>query len=157
MTSFDETCPVREHLDVYSARRRVRELGERAGFPHQAQLELEIVASELCTNILKYGLRGSLRARSGHDPERGPFIEVVAQDEGPPFHDLASAIRDGCDDRGPIDPNDVGRRSGLGAGLGAIVRFTHTFAVEPEAVGKKVIVRRYAREPLVASRAKADM
>lgn len=148
MTAFEDACDVRESLDVFEARRRVRELCGRVGFPHQATLELELVVSELCTNILKYGVRGSLRLRHERDPDQGPFIEIVARDEGPPFHDLSSALLDGHDDRGPIDPGMMSRRGGLGTGLGTVVRFTHTLSVEAEPdVGKRITVRRYASQP----------
>jgi anti-sigma regulatory factor (Ser/Thr protein kinase) len=144
---LEDACDVREALDVFDARRRVRQLCGRVGFPHQAGRELELVASELCTNILKYGIRGSLRLRHLRDPHRGEFIEVVAEDEGPQFHDLESALADGCDDRGPIDPAAFTRRRGLGTGLGTVVRFTHALSVEPAPVGKRITVRRYASEP----------
>jgi anti-sigma regulatory factor (Ser/Thr protein kinase) len=140
-------CDVREPLDVFDARRRVRELCSDVGFPHFAGLELELVASELCTNILKYGVRGSLAWRHAHDAELGAFIELVARDEGPPFFDLASALKDGCDDRGPIDAVTLTRRGGLATGLGTVVRFTHSFSVDPEPGGKRITVRRYAVGP----------
>ncbi|NUP08209.1 MAG: hypothetical protein HOW73_19340 [Polyangiaceae bacterium] len=147
MSIFEDACDVREPLDVFDARRRVRQLCESIGFPKQAGRELELVASELCTNILKYGVRGNLRLRHIRDPRRGVGIEVVAQDEGPPFHDLSIALADGCDDRGPIDAAAFARRSGLGTGLGTIVRFTHALSVEQAPVGKRITVRRYASEP----------
>jgi anti-sigma regulatory factor (Ser/Thr protein kinase) len=154
VSSFEETCEVREALDVFHARRRVRELCSSVGFPRQAALELELVASELCTNILKYGVRGSLHVRHACDPDRGVFVEIVARDEGPPFHDLESALRDGCDDRGPIDPGALTRRGGLGTGLGTVMRFTHTLTVDEDPMshrvsqGKRITVRRYACQPL---------
>ncbi len=148
-----DACDVREALDVFEARRRVRELCSRVGFSHHVALELELVASELCTNILKYGIRGSLRFRHAREADGAAFFEIVAHDEGPQFHDLSSALRDGHDDRGPIDPGAVIRRGGLGTGLGTIVRLTHSLSVEPESVGKRIIVRRYATEP---PRARSD-
>jgi anti-sigma regulatory factor (Ser/Thr protein kinase) len=70
-------------------------------------------------------------------------VEVVARDQGPPFRDLGIALRDGCDDRGPIDAALLGRRQGLGSGLGAVARFTHALSVEAEPNGKRIIVTRY--------------
>ncbi|NUO49312.1 MAG: hypothetical protein HOV80_10695 [Polyangiaceae bacterium] len=145
--SSSDACDVREALDVFEARRRVRELCLRVGFSHHVALELELVASELCTNILKYGVRGALELRHARDTDGAAFVEIVARDEGPQFHDLASALRDGYDDRGPIDPGAVSRRGGLGTGLGTVVRLTHSLSVEPERVGKRITVRRYASQP----------
>ena len=67
----------------------------------------------------------------------------VAEDEGPPFHDFALAMRDGYDDRGPIDPCASFRRRGLGAGLGAVARFSDEMGLEPLERGKRVWVIRY--------------
>jgi anti-sigma regulatory factor (Ser/Thr protein kinase) len=139
MTSYE----VREELDVYDARRGVTALGARLGFPRLVCIELAIVVSELCTNILKYGVRGSIEMRGIRDDRRGLGVEVVARDQGPPFRDLGKALCDGCDDRGPIDAALLGRRQGLGSGLGAVARFTHALSVEPEPNGKRIVVRRY--------------
>jgi hypothetical protein len=58
---------------------------------------------------------------------------------------LATALQDGCDDRGPIDPMQLLTRQGIGGGLGAVLRLTHHFKVEPLADGKEIIVERYLR------------
>ena len=86
------------------------------------------MASELGSNIIKYGRHGSLTF-SGLEAEdaRGRGISVVARDYGPPFHDLAIALQDGCDDRGPLDPMQLFNRKGIGGGLGAVFRLTHSF------------------------------
>jgi anti-sigma regulatory factor (Ser/Thr protein kinase) len=139
-------CEVRESVDVFEARRRLRVLCDRIGFSRHVSLELALVASELCTNILKYGVRGSIDMRRVHDPVHGVGVELVASDEGPQFHDLSSALRDGYDDRGRIGAAALIRRGGLGRGLGTVVRFTDSLRVEPESVGKRIVVRRYRRE-----------
>ena len=135
--------PVREPIDIYEVRRRVQFVGGQAGFSRHDCLELALVASELSTNILKYGVRGDIDVRVIRDTERGVGLELVAHDEGPPFRDLESALKDGCDDSGPIDAATLIQRGGLAAGLGAVVRFTHELRVETEPIGKRIIVRRY--------------
>jgi anti-sigma regulatory factor (Ser/Thr protein kinase) len=138
---------VTESLDVFEVRRRATLLADRVGFARNACLELALVVSELATNILKYGARGSIELRTLRDRRRGVGIEVIARDEGPPFADLSIALRDGCDDCGPIDAASVPERGGLGAGLGAVVRFSHELRVEPEATGKRIVVTRYLAPP----------
>jgi anti-sigma regulatory factor (Ser/Thr protein kinase) len=134
---------VRDPIDVYEVRRRARVLCDGLGFSHHACLELALVVSELATNILKYGVRGSIDVRAIRDVVRGRGVELVARDEGPAFRDVSSALLDGHDDRGPIDPGAWARRRGLGTGLGAVVRLTHHLHVEPGPIGKRIVVRRY--------------
>lgn len=140
---------IREWIDVLMARRAVRILAVQIGFPSREASELSIVASELGSNILKYGLHGSMRLETipGADlAEAG--IALVARDFGPQFHDLTLALQDGCDDRGPLDPMQMLKRAGIGGGLGAVLRLTHSFHVNPLAVGKEIQVERYLKAAL---------
>ena len=136
---------IRVWVDVLAARRELKSLAEKLGFPSREATELAIVASELGSNILKYGRHGRLtycplQSSAG---ERG--VSVVARDYGPQFHDLATALQDGCDDRGPLDPMQLLNRKGIGGGLGAVLRMTHSFAVDPLPDGKEITVQRFLR------------
>jgi anti-sigma regulatory factor (Ser/Thr protein kinase) len=139
---------VREALDVYSLREAVGKLALELGFQQRERAELLIVASELCTNIVKYGVRGSLELERHVDPVQGVGIVIVAHDIGPAFRDLQMALKDGCDDQGPIDPGALMRRGGLGIGLGAVKRLTDLLTVEYSTEGKAIRVIRYLRRPL---------
>ncbi len=116
------------------------------GFPRRECTELAIVASELTSNILKYGVSGAIELDRVSDTN-GEGLTVIASDSGPPFRDLALALQDGCDDQGPIDPLHMFKRKGMGGGLGAVVRLTHSFRVEPTLAGKKIHVVRYLKRP----------
>src|SRR5215831_8411963 len=133
---------VRDPVDVYHVQRNVVRFAERFGFGRRECVELAIVASELSSNILKYGVRGSVEVDGFSDGD-GKGVTLVAIDHGPPFHDLTSALQDGWDDRGPIDPLKMLKRKGIGGGLGAVVRLTHSFRVDTEPTCKKVRVVRY--------------
>jgi serine/threonine-protein kinase RsbT len=137
------TYQVRERLDVYEPRRAVQARAEWLGFSRSDCQELAIVVSELVSNIIKYGISGSVEIQNVWHLDHGPGIAVVARDVGPPFHDLDMAVRDGCDDRGPIDPAMLLKRGGLGSGLGAVIRLTDSFRVEHLPEGKQVCVVRY--------------
>lgn len=146
LSTTDWHVVVREPLDVFLARWAVQRIAAQIGFVTTAKHELAIVVSELCTNILKYGVRGEVGFRRIDDTAGGVGIEIVAEDEGPPLADLSLALRDGWGDRGPIDPAHL-RRGGIGAGLGAIQRLTDVFEYRPDGARKSFRVVRYLRRP----------
>ncbi len=114
------------------------------GFSRRECGELAIVVSELTSNILKYGVSGSIGLEELAN-DKGYGLLILAADSGPPFKDLALAMQDGFNDEGPIDPGKYLSRRGMGGGLGAIVRLSHEFEVEPLHVGKQIRVVRYRR------------
>ncbi|MCK6590160.1 MAG: ATP-binding protein [Polyangiaceae bacterium] len=143
------SCEIADEIDIFSARRAARELAEELGFDKIEREELAIVASELASNIVKYGIRGRIEMDEVRDRVLGRGMELRAKDSGPPFHDVAMAIQDGYDDRGPLDPATLFKRRGIGGGLGAVIRFTDSFRceTEPDGSGKTVIVIRYRKRP----------
>jgi serine/threonine-protein kinase RsbT len=143
MSSF----PVREFLDVYAPRAAVGRLADELGFQRRERAELLIVVSELCSNIVKYGVRGSLELAPHVDETYGVGISIVARDVGPAFRDFTMALQDGCDDRGPIDPGHLMKRGGLGIGLGAVRRLTDALSVDQLPEGKSICAIRYLRRP----------
>lgn len=138
---------VREAIDLYAPRQGARDIGAKLGFSRGDCQELAIVVSELTSNILKYGVCGSIAIEGTSSTDHGPGILVLARDQGPPFHDLTLALQDGYDDRGPIDPATLLKRGGLGTGLGAVIRLSDGFAVEPLPQGKVIRVVRYRARP----------
>ncbi len=137
-----------EHpADVLIAQRVVRQSALEVGFSHTACAELMIVASELASNIVKYGRRGVLRVEGVTHPEHGPGLRLVAEDEGPPFKSFETALLDGFNDEGPIDLAKLVARRGTASGLGAVHRMTHELTCEPHPRGKSVIATRYLRPP----------
>jgi anti-sigma regulatory factor (Ser/Thr protein kinase) len=129
--------------DVYTARSRMRSMATHAGFGRIAAGELTIVVSELAWNIVKHARQGAIELATGTDPERGVYVTIAARDTGPPFRDFTAALRDGHDDRGPLDPLSLWRRPGIGGGLGAVQRFTHELRHEPLPGGKCIHAVRY--------------
>jgi anti-sigma regulatory factor (Ser/Thr protein kinase) len=134
-------------IDVYAARQAVESLAAALGFQRRDQQELAIVVSELCSNIIKYGIRGTLDLEPITDAVHGSGVLIVARDVGPPFRDLGMALQDGCDDRGPIDPAVLSKREGLGIGLGAVVRLTDSFEVQQLPDGKVIRAVRFLKRP----------
>lgn len=138
---------IAESLDVFAARWSAQRLAAGIGFSPPACAEIAIVVSELATNILKYGVRGAIVMARTDDGALGPGLELVAEDEGPLLTDLATAIRDGYGDAGPIDPCRQLGRGGIGAGLGAIIRLTDRFEYLPRGAKKSFRAVRYLRRP----------
>jgi serine/threonine-protein kinase RsbT len=143
---------IRERLDVFEPRRLIRSAAAEIGFRHGCCLELTIVISELASNVLKYGIEGSIEFDEFVDPQSGVGLAIAATDIGPRFQNLELALQDGYDDRGRIDPGSMLRRGGLGTGLGAVLRLSDSFAVEYATGSKTIWVKRYVTRPRTSTR-----
>lgn len=132
---------IREWADVAIARHQARRLARDHGLGPRRAGEVAIVVSELASNIVKYGVRGDITIELASPPAAGAAVTVVARDIGPPIRDLEVALRDGHDDRGPIDPAELVQRGGLGTGLGAVARLTDRLEVRQQAAGKEITAR----------------
>jgi anti-sigma regulatory factor (Ser/Thr protein kinase) len=135
---------VRDFVDVLHVQAMTKRFAATLGFSGRECSELAIVASELSSNILKYGPPGSLELVV-IDDAGGSGLGLIAHDVGPPFRSLELALQDGWDDTGPIDPILIFRRKGMGGGLGAVSRLTHRVSVEPEPGGKRILAVRYVK------------
>lgn len=120
---------------------QARRLAKQFGFNDKRSAEIAIVVSELATNIGKHGIRGDITVILDDDVAPRGELSVLARDVGPPIRDLAVAMTDGCDDRGPIDPSVLLYRGGLGTGLGAILRLSSRFEYQELPEGKEIRVR----------------
>lgn len=139
--------PVEHPADVIMVQRAAWEFACALGFAVRDSHELSIVATELASNIVKYGVRGSVRFDVVDDPERGAGMRLTAFDRGPGFHNFDTAQQDGCDDKGPLDPTAMHGRGGIGAGLGAVRRFSDEIGWALDPAGKRVWAIRYAKRP----------
>ncbi|HBL26237.1 MAG TPA: hypothetical protein DD490_05310 [Acidobacteria bacterium] len=137
----ERTFPVTRRSDAVLIAPQARHLATLFGFGTRRSAEIAIVVSELATNIAKHGIRGEIILQLDEDlPPRGE-LTVIARDIGPPIRDLALAMTDGCDDRGPIDPSLLLSRGGLGTGLGAILRLSDRFEYRDLDEGKEIRAR----------------
>ena len=149
----DHSLRVETDTDMLAARSAVRRCAQDLGFTSKDIAELVIVVSELVSNILKYAGRGAIVVAPMNDPGQGIGVHIAAFDTGPAFHDLSMALRDGHGDRGPILPERMFGRKGIGGGLGAVVRFTDTFECDQQPSGKRIGVVRFRRRPRRSKRA----
>jgi serine/threonine-protein kinase RsbT len=136
---------VADDLDVFEARWSVRKAALAIGFAARDAEELVLAASELATNILKFGSPGRLTVEPLSDPERGAGIRIVAHDSGPPIPDFERVLARSAVVGAAMEW--TGR--GLGGGLGAVLRFSDRVecVADPGGHGKHIVVERYLRRP----------
>ncbi|HVJ90590.1 MAG TPA: ATP-binding protein [Labilithrix sp.] len=139
-------CSVKSAEAVYAARSMLRAFATQVGFEREVVEELVIVVSELASNILKYGERGSIEFSVVERDTGMRGISIVAEDMTPPF-DLIGSMRDGYDARGKLDAASVFSRGGIGAGLGAVGRLSDSVELVPQEKGKRIVVRRFLGRP----------
>jgi serine/threonine-protein kinase RsbT len=102
--------------DAVIAQTITRHFASRLGMPLRTAGEFSIAVSEIATNIVRHGTRGSIELLPN---EKG--ISLIAQDEGPGILDVKAALVDGYS-KGRMIQADDHARDGLGYGLGAIKR-----------------------------------
>lgn len=125
---------VAEPADVATAKRLAGSLARREGFPQLRAHQVELVATEMATNLVKYAVEGRLLVGVGS--HRGePSVELLSLDAGPGMGDAESHLADGSSTGGS-----------LGGGLGAMARVSDAFAIHSEQPGGTVVMARFTRE-----------
>ena len=114
---METTLEVHESSQVGEVRRAATEMARAEGMNETEMGHVALVATEVSTNLVKYGKRGTVTlARFAEAGQRG--IEIIAVDHGPGFADFAASLRDGHSTGGS-----------LGIGLGSIKRASSYFDV----------------------------
>jgi anti-sigma regulatory factor (Ser/Thr protein kinase) len=102
---------IEESSKTAEVRRVARKLASDIGLDESAVERVAIGVTEVCTNILKHAVRGSVLLRV---TENGNLaLEVLALDKGPGMTNLEQCLRDGFSTGGSA-----------GQGLGAIMRLS---------------------------------
>ena len=128
------SVPVTEASQVADARRRLVAICRKLGFDEVASGRAAIVATELATNLVKYGQAGEMLLGTFEDGT-GAGVEVIALDRGPGIANLHEALRDGHSTGGSA-----------GTGLGAVRRQSRGFDVASwPGRGTAVLARMEAR------------
>ncbi len=137
--------------DVYTARHAAERLALASGFPKVAAQEVALITSELAWNIVRHAGKGHIELTAITDPTQGVGLEIRACDAAPPIPDLELAQRDGHTAGGPISPEDMMRRRGIGSGLGAVARLGDRLLQVPRGAGKCLVVTRFLARPRLTS------
>jgi len=136
--------------DVFIVRQAAERLAAAQGFAHLAAQEVALIVSELAWNIVRHAGGGRIDITVVDDLRHGRGLEIRAWDPQPPIADLALAQRDGHTAGGPIPPDKMLHRRGIGSGLGAVARLGDSFVQEPAATGKTgkcLVVTRFRIRP----------
>jgi len=124
-----EKIIINSELDVLKARIAGKKMAAAIGFGEIALAEIEIVISELGTNIVKHAnARGEIVFNALTDGNaRG--IEIIAADQGPGIKDIDEMMTDGRSTTGT-----------LGIGLSGVKRLTDEFYLQ-SAEGSATVIR----------------
>jgi anti-sigma regulatory factor (Ser/Thr protein kinase) len=107
---------VEDRSHVAIVKREIHSRAMHAGFPKTRVAEIDIVVSEITSNLIKYAGSGELLYRIMHDGTDNPALELLCIDSGPGITDPARMLKDGA---------STGNT--LGQGLGAMQRLSDSF------------------------------
>ncbi|BCS52012.1 ATP-binding SpoIIE family protein phosphatase [Geobacter sp. SVR] len=117
--------------DILKVRRLAREAAQEAGFDQIASGEIEIVASELATNLLKHhAVDGEIVITTLNSTGR-QGVELRSLDLGPGIRDIRTAVHGG-----------VSTAGGLGIGLSGVRRLMDEFSIESQPGAMTSVVAR---------------
>ncbi len=135
--------PVTEASQVADVRRRAQAIARDIGLSEVAHGHVGIVATELATNLVKYGRDGEMLLGTYEDAGSSG-VEVISLDKGPGIGDLHETMRDGFSTGGSA-----------GTGLGAVRRLCHTFDVLSWPRTGTALLARIAGGPAIPQAAEA--
>ncbi len=117
-------------------KREIHNLATRSGFSSQKVGEIDIIVSELTSNLIKHAASGELIYRLISDNE-APYLELICMDSGPGTNHINRAMKDG-----------ISSTNTLGHGLGAIKRLSDFFQIySQEDWGTVAYSKIYASSP----------
>ncbi|MEO5819005.1 MAG: ATP-binding SpoIIE family protein phosphatase [Vicinamibacteraceae bacterium] len=126
---------VTEISQAGEARRVAVRLAANIGFDEGTRGEVAIIATELGTNLARYGRQGVLLMQA-LDLPTGPALDLLSIDRGPGIADLQAALQDGYSTGGTP-----------GNGLGAVRRLSSDFDIFSTPDGTVVLARVRRRAP----------
>ncbi len=127
--------PITEASQAGDARRRALGIARDLGCGETACGRVGIVATELATNLVKFGTAGELLLGTFED-EQGGGVELIALDKGPGIANVGDIMRDG--------QSSVGT---AGQGLGAVQRLCRCFDIASWSTLGTAVLARVGVEP----------
>jgi len=126
---------VEESSRTAEARRIARTMALELGMDEGGAEHVAIVATEVCTNLLKHASRGQILLQTTTEgSESRPLLELLAVDQGPGMDNLDQCLRDG-----------FSTGASPGQGLGAIQRMSRESDIYTVAGKGTVVLARWWR------------
>jgi anti-sigma regulatory factor (Ser/Thr protein kinase) len=108
---------VEERSYVSFIKREIHQKVVAAQFTEKQQGEIDIIISEITSNLIKHAARGEILYRISFD-DSSPVFEVLCLDKGPGMADPLRMMKDG-----------ISTTKTLGQGLGAMERLSNLFQI----------------------------
>ena len=122
--------PIISDIDIFKARRAGKELAKDIGFLQNGCSMIEIVVSELASNILRYAGRGTISVKA---VDNG--IEIVSKDEGPGIENVEEILK---------GANNKKSLKGLGIGLAGVKRMMDELEIcSGQGKGNTIIAKKW--------------
>lgn len=109
---------VAERSYIAYLKREIHNEVQTANFTSTRAGEIDIIVSEICSNLVKHAGGGDILYRLGKMEEDNPSFEIIAIDKGPGIADLPRMLKDGAS-----------TTRTLGQGLGAMERLSTLFQI----------------------------
>lgn len=109
---------IQERSYVAYLKREIHNEVARGKFSEMRAGEIDIIVSEVCSNLVKHAGGGEVLYRIEHPTDTESVFEIVAIDNGPGIADISRVMKDG-----------VSSTMTLGQGLGAIDRLSDVFQI----------------------------
>ncbi len=121
-----------------SAKRDISKFAESLGFTEQQRGKIDIIVSELASNLIKHNaIGGELLVKQ---TENRSGIELLSLDNGPGMHDTKRMMEDG-----------VSTYGSKGEGLGAVKRLSDEFEIYSQfGIGTFILTRLYLKPDSVS-------
>ena len=121
--------------DIVTARRTVRDVALKLGFPQADVARIVTAASELARNVFRYAGSGVMRCRKVEDVNR-VALELQFIDSGPGIADVEMALSEGYSTGG-----------GLGLGLAGAKRLSDEFDIRSRpGEGTTITLKKWRRD-----------
>lgn len=122
---------------VTEVRNAIRHLCAEYGFPHKTLEEIDIIATEMATNLIKHEAVNPKICYRIDECSTGPCaLDLVSVDDGPGIASPDDAVVDGY----------TSHSNSMGVGLGSMKRLSDTFELTSSADGTKIRVKKYAAD-----------
>lgn len=132
---------------VAYAKREIHLLSSKWRFDETQLGEIDIIVSELATNLLKHGGGGDLLVRLMQYDSDADLLEIICIDNGKGFDDAPKMMRDG-----------FSTTQTLGHGLGSIARLSDTFQIlSRSGWGTILHCGKYSSQPSDVTRRKMEV